>query len=81
MLPKTKREKLLYFMPSDVKEVWDKLEQNVQENIIGASEFYILDSSWKVEQFWKTRRLDLYIKKVIKRIFSAEDPYGEENWD
>ena len=81
MIPKTREEKILYFMPNDVKPIWSKLSDPYQNAILQSSRHYIIDSQYKVELFWRTRQLEKYIKKTIRRIFSIEDPYGEENWE
>jgi hypothetical protein len=65
-------ELLLDAMPSELKPIWEKLDANVQGQILATSRLYnALDSEQKFESFWLSRDLARYTnEKPAKQLIT-----------
>jgi hypothetical protein len=71
---KTFNELLLDAMPSDLKPIWEKLDTNIQNNIISTSRLFpSLDSIQKFESFWYSRDLARYTNEKPAKTLITEN--------
>jgi hypothetical protein len=52
-------EKLVAGLPKDVQPIWESLNESEQKTLIAQSKFYVLDTDGKIENFWRTRKINV----------------------
>lgn len=71
---KTFNELLIDAMPSELKPIWEKLDTNIQNNIISTSRLFpSLDSIQKFESFWYSRDLARYTNEKPAKTLITEN--------
>jgi len=67
-------ELLLDAMPSDLKPIWEKLDTNVQSQMLSTSRLFpALDSVQKFESFWYSRNLERLTKEKPSKQLITEN--------
>ncbi len=51
-------EKLIEGLPKEVQPIWESLNESEKKSLLAQSKFYVLDSSEKIENFWRTRKIN-----------------------
>lgn len=81
-------EILIENIPSDLKPVWEKMNENHKKTVLSqASLFPNLDNSRKMESFWGTRQLERYLsvneKKTVlnENVLSDNSKLSEQQLD
>ncbi|NPV12802.1 MAG: hypothetical protein HPY57_13535 [Ignavibacteria bacterium] len=60
---KTFEDVLIENMPSELKPIWEKLNENYKKSIINSAKLYPdLTTPSRMEKFWESRRLESYTK-------------------
>ena len=63
---------LLENMPSELKPIWAKVNENHKKSIISTAKLYPgLDSNAKIEKFWESRRLENYMINENKQTLNV----------
>ncbi len=63
---------LLENMPSELKPIWAKVNENHKKSIISTAKLYPgLDSNAKIEKFWESRRLENYMINESKQTLNV----------
>lgn len=65
-------EKLVEGLPKDVQPVWESLNESEKKSIIAQSKFYVLDSEEKIENFWRTRKINANALNEGKKLIAQD---------
>lgn len=60
----TSGEKFLDMMPDDIKEAWVKMNEGQKASIIAQSKSYRLETPYQINNFWRTRGIQMPSKNV-----------------
>jgi len=71
-------EVLINNIPTDIKPLWDKVDEKVKKSMISQARFYDTSTNSLVEHFWSTRNFDS-VKNVNRTLLESNNPFEKMN--